>query len=104
MVNERTGFYGPGELALVELRTRFAPLTRAIAWEVDRRVAAAREREGEPGPLVSIAVTEQHAVGFARHRDGIHPGRSAVRSRVSRSRTRSKTSSRDWHGTQTERE
>ena len=49
--------YGAGELALVEMRTRVAPLARVIEWEIDRRVAAARE----PGPLTSIAVTEQHA-------------------------------------------
>ena len=61
MVSERAGHYGPGELALVELRTRLGPLTRAIAWEVDRRVARPRERDGPPGPFAAIAVTEQHA-------------------------------------------
>jgi hypothetical protein len=49
--------YDPGELAIVEMRTRLAPLTRAIEWEVDRRVADTRAS----GPLSSIAVTEQHA-------------------------------------------
>ena len=61
MVNERTGAYDPGELALVELRTRLGPLTRAIAWEVDRRVAPRRERDGQPGVFASVAVTHQHA-------------------------------------------
>ena len=37
MVIERPATYGPGEVALVEIRTCVRALTRAIAWEVDRR-------------------------------------------------------------------
>jgi len=49
--------YGAAELALVEMRTRLAPLTRAIEWAIDRRVA----KQNEQRPLTSIAVTEHHA-------------------------------------------
>ncbi len=113
MVNERTvnartgvpgtGVYGTGELALVELRTRLGPLTRAIAWEVDRRVAAARERSASPADSRrSRSPNSTHARCSPPRRHSPTAGRRTVL--ASRSPTRSRTSSLVWHGTLTERE
>ena len=60
--------YDPGEHAIVEMRTRLAPLTRdRVGGRSSRRRHAARS-----GPLSSIAVTEQHAANLRERRGGVH--------------------------------